>query len=703
MVNRTRRRVDRACWTAALLLAWPPFAAASERIEAAGPVPTLDRLDVFELEVATDPQLSPDGRRVAYVRRSMDIMTDRAVGSLWIVDVDGGDHRPLVADTGSHGSPRFSPDGTRLAWVTAAGSRGAEIHVRWLDTGQTALISNLPTAPANLAWSPDGAMIAFTMLVPQPAPPLASPPQRPEGAEWAEPVQVIDRVTYRFDGAGYLQRGHAHLFVIPATGGTPRQLTRGDFQHGGALSWSPDGRYIAFAATREDDWERRFRENEIWRVDVSSGELTRLTDFPGPANAPAWSPDGRHIAFRGFADARLSFQPQQLQLLDTRSGEVRSLTGELDRNVGDFAWRSADELVIRHDDQGRRHLASIDLEGHLTPLTDAVGGTGIGRPYTSGDFSSARDGTIAFTLGSPERPADVAVLSRGRVTRLTDLNEDLLAHRRLGRVEAVRWPSSVGDHEIQGWLVTPPDFDPSRQYPLLLEIHGGPHTAYGPHFSAEVQLYAAAGYVVLYANPRGSTSYGAGFANEIHHDYPGRDYDDLMSGVDAVLARGFVDPRQLFVTGGSGGGVLTAWIVGKTDRFAAAVSAKPVINWVSFALTADIGLRVTDGTWFERWPWETPEHYWARSPLSLVGNVSTPTMLLTGEQDHRTPITESEQYYQALQARGVDTLLVRVPGASHSIYARPSQLIAKVDNILAWFARYRTDTTSPSDPDRNGD
>ncbi len=240
---------------------------------------------------------------------------------------------------------------------------------------------------------------------------------------------------------------------------------------------------------------------------------------------------------------------------------------------------------------------------------------------------------------------------------------------------------------MQGWLVTPPDFDPSKKYPLLLEIHGGPFAAYGPQFSAEIQLYAAAGYVVLYSNPRGSTSYGYDFANEIHHNYPGQDYDDLMSGVDAVLARGFIDEESLFVTGGSGGGVLTAWIVGKTDRFRAAVVAKPVINWADFALTSD-GAPFYSMYWFEKMPWEDPDAYWARSPLSLVGNVTTPTALLSGEVDYRTPLEQSEQFYEALKIRKVDTILVQIPEASHGIGARPSHLIAKVDNILAWFARY---------------
>jgi dipeptidyl aminopeptidase/acylaminoacyl peptidase len=287
----------------------------------------------------------------------------------------------------------------------------------------------------------------------------------------------------------------------------------------------------------------------------------------------------------------------------------------------------------------------------------------------------------------------------GRI--LTALNEDVFGARTLGAVEEMTWASSFDARKIQGWLVKPPDFEPGKKYPLVLEIHGGPFADYGNRFGADMQLYAAAGYVVLYTNPRGSTSYGEEFGNLIHHAYPGHDYEDLMSGVDAAIARGFVDPANLFVTGGSGGGVLTSWIIGKTDRFRAAVVQKPVINWMSFVLTADEAAFFTK-YWFPALPWEKPEAYLARSPISLVGNVKTPTLLITGEVDYRTPISETEQYYQALKLRKVEAAMVRIPDASHGIDDRPSNLIAKVAHILAWFGKHRSDSPSASAPIRSG-
>jgi len=646
--------------------------------------------DVFQLEIAGDPQISPDGSQVAYARRSNDIMTDRTRSNIWIVGTNGRGHRPLLSGTDSYSSPRWSPAGDRLAYISSVEGRGPELYVRWMDTGQTALLSNLPTSPGAISWSSDGSQIAFTALVKGEGVTLAKPPAKPEGAEWAPPVIVIDKLYYRADGRGYLEPGYTHLFVIPADGGTPRQVTSGEFNHGGSLAWAPDGQSIVLSSNREDDWEFNRRNTELWSVNVADGEMTQLTERFGPDAAATYSPDGSKIAYIGYDDKKMGYHNANVYVMNVSDRSIDELTTDFDRSVGDAAWAgSSSRLYIQYDDHGKRHLATLSMNGNVDSIVDDIGGVGVSRPYATGGFSVADNGAYAYTAGTPNRPADVAAGRRGGApSKLTNLNDDLLAHKALGNVEEITWTSSVGDHEVQGWIVTPPDFDAEKDYPLVLEIHGGPFAAYGPHFSVEAQLYAAAGYVVLYTNPRGSTSYGYDFANEIHHDYPGQDYDDLMSGVDAVVARGYIDEEQLFVTGGSGGGVLSAWIVGKTDRFAAAVVAKPVINWVSEALYSDISTMVP-GYWFEKLPWEDPVEYWRRSPLSLVGNVSTPTMLMAGENDHRTPIPESEQYYQALKLRKIDSALVRVPESSHGIASRPSNQIAKVDNILAWFAKYR--------------
>lgn len=652
--------------------------------------------DLFNLEVASDPQVAPDGKTVVYVRRSNDIMTDRARSTLWTIDVASGAQAPLVAEAGSHSQPRWSPDGRRLAYISNAGdATTAQLYVRWMQTGATARITSLPATPQDITWSPDGTRLAWTLFVADEGARLGAAPARPDGAKWAEPLQVIDKVIYRTDGGGYGKPGHAQIFWVAADGGAPIQLTSGAHHLRGGLAWSADGRAILFSANFKPDWQRDLVDTEVHEVALASREVRTLTQRNGPDNAPTVSPDGRWIAYVGFDDRGLGYQNQQLSVMRRDGSGARVLTATLDRSVGAPVW-SADSraIYVGYDDRGGMRVARVGLDGKITPAAHGLVSSSLDRPYSGGEFTVAHNGTLAFTGAADDRPADVWVARHGKTRRLTRLNEALLESRQLGKIDKLAVTAFDG-LPIDAWLVTPPGFDPAKKYPLILEIHGGPYAAYGPSFATDYQLYAAAGYVVAYANPRGSTSYGEAFANHIDKAYPGHDYDDLMSVVDAALARGFVDPERLFVTGGSGGGVLTAWIVGKTDRFRAAVTQKPVINWSSFVLTADMTPYFAR-YWFGKYPWEDPQGYWARSPLSLVGNVKTPTLVVVGSADYRTPVSESEQYYEALQLRGVPTALVKVPGANHGgLAARPSQSAAKAAAILAWFARYGNASTAP--------
>jgi dipeptidyl aminopeptidase/acylaminoacyl peptidase len=670
--------------TAALLLAVPATGAPPE-----SPPTAFEGRDLFALQQATDPQIRPDGGAVAYVRVGFEILTDRSRRSIWSIDLATGEESPLIAGAGTHGAPRWSPDGRRLAFISTVEGKRPQLFVRWMESGAVAQLAELTAAPNDLAWSADGRWIAFTMFAPDEKPKLGEAPPKPEGAEWAPPLQVISDITYRADGAGPLEPGYTHVYVVPASGGAPRQLTFGAFNESGPISWTPDGRHLLVSGNRHPDWRRQPLESEIYEVALADGTIRALTARRGPDAEPLVSPDGRAIAFLGFEDRMLSYQNARLQVMDRDGGAARSLTDALDRTIDQARW-AADgrSLIVRYDDRGITRLARVTLDGRLAPVAQGLSGAALDRPYTGGAFSVARDGTVALTLGSPQRPSEIAVVRDGRVRQLTRLNEQLEG-KRLGEVRPLPVTSSFDGRPIDAWIVTPPDYDPAKRYPLILEIHGGPFAAYGPIFATDLQLYAAAGYAVLYANPRGSTSYGEEFAQFIHHRYPSEDYDDLISAVDAAIAAGVADPENLFVTGGSGGGVLTAWIVGKTDRFRAAATQKPVINWTSTALTTDI-YTFMPKYWFEKLPWEDPEAYWKVSPLSLVGNVKTPTLVVVGDQDLRTPVADSEQYYQALQLRGVPTALVKVPGASHSgLTARPSQSAAKASAILAWFERYR--------------
>lgn len=643
--------------------------------------------DVFELEWADEPRISPDGRQALYVRRFNDVMTDRTRSHVWLADLDGGLHEPLLADTGSYSSPRWSPDGTRIAYMKSDSGRTG-LYVHYLSSGREALLESFEEKPGDLTWSPGGDMLAFSMAVKGESENLVSKPKKPEGADWAEPPVVIDRARYRTNSEGFLDLAYDHIFVIPAIGGAERQLTSGDFHHNGPLSFTPDGEEILFSANRNDDWELEVREADIFSVNVSSGDLTQITDVPGVEASPKVSPNGRYIAYLRTENVREPFVATTVFVMDRDGGNARNLTESLDRRAGNLQWLSNNEMTFTYQNRGENMIGAVSVNGTRRVAVEGIGGTTIGRPYVSGTYDAGR-GALVYTKGSAHRPADLYSYKNGRTRRLTALNEDLLAHRDLGDIRMFTYESSLDGLEIQGWMITPPGFEEGKTYPLIIEIHGGPHLAYGPHFSAELQRMAAAGYVVIYDNHRGSIGYGSDFANLLKYKYSSPDdFADHMSAVDWAIDNGFADENNLFIAGGSAGGIATAYAIGLTDRFNAAMAAKPVINWVSKVLTADsyIGQIATQ---FPGPPWEELEHYWERSPLSLVGNVETPTMLITGEVDYRTPISETEQFYQALQLRRVPSVMVRIPGSHHGIAGRPSRLNAKTDYTLAWFEKHR--------------
>ncbi|MEM9495845.1 MAG: S9 family peptidase [Pseudomonadota bacterium] len=644
--------------------------------------------DVFDLEWADEPQISPDGKQALYVRRSNDVMTDRTRSHVWLVALDGGAHEPFLADAGSYSSPRWSPDGKRVAYMKNTGDRTG-LYVHYLGSGRDALIGAFDEAPGDLTWSPAGDIIAFSMAVEAESENLVSKPKKPEGAEWAEPPRVIDRARYRTNGEGFLDLAYNHVFTIPADGGTERQLTAGDFHHTGPLSFTPDGRDILFSANRHEDWELESREADIFSVNVKSGELTQLTDLPGVEASPKVSPDGRFVAYLRTENEPEPFVATNVFLMDRDGANKRNLTESLDRRTGDLQWLSGSEVAFTYNNRGENIIGVVGTNGQRRVAVEGISGTSIGRPYVSGAYDAGPGGALVYTKGNAQRPADLYSQKMGRTRRLTSLNEDLLAHRDLGEVRTFTYASSLDGLEVQGWMITPPGYEEGETYPLIIEIHGGPHLAYGPHFSAELQRMAAAGYVVIYDNHRGSIGYGSEFANLLKYKYSSPDdFADHMSAVDWAIDNGFADEKNLFIAGGSAGGIATAYAIGLTNRFNAAMAAKPVINWVSKVLTADsyIGQIANQ---FPGPPWEELDHYWERSPLSLVGNVETPTMLITGEVDYRTPISETEQFYQALQLRRVPSVMVRIPGANHGIAGRPSRLNAKTDYTLAWFEKYR--------------
>ncbi|HXL21180.1 MAG TPA: S9 family peptidase [Candidatus Dormibacteraeota bacterium] len=627
-----------------------------------------------------------------YVRRFADPMTDRRYANLWIINADGSDHRPLSTGNRNDVSPRWSPDGSRLAYLSDADGK-QQIYIRWMDSGQTARVTNLEQAPDAISWSPDGKMLSFSALVLGKGPHLADLPTPPAGAKWADPATAYDRLVYRFNGVGYLKPGYMQVFVVSAEGGSPRQISNGNFPNGGnefgpsRASWTPDGKFLIVSVNRHPESDHAFFDDEVYEFSVADGSLRALTNRKGPDNSPVVSPNGKWIAYTGYDDRYQGHQSTQLYLMNREGSGSRSLSEKLDRDIADAQWAPDNSgIYFRYDEQGDSKIGFYSTDGAFKKITDHVASTT--NAGGSGSFSIARNGTIAYTYGRTDIPGDIATLTSGATKVLTSLNQDLLAQKKPGHVEEIWYESSKDKRKIQGWIVQPPDFDPAKKYPLILEIHGGPFANYGDRFDFEKQVLASRGYVVLYTNPRGSTSYGEEFSNLIHHAYPGDDFDDLNSGVDAVIAKGYIDSNNLFVTGGSGGGVLTCWTIEHTDRFRAAAPLYPVINWYSFALTSDIPF-ITK-YWFAGNPWDNTENYMQRSLTNLVSKIKTPSLVMTGEADYRTPISEAEQFYEALKLLNVEAVLVRVPEEPHGIARRPSHHIAKMLYIAGWFDQHKS-------------
>ncbi|MDP2320460.1 MAG: S9 family peptidase [Acidobacteriota bacterium] len=642
-----------------------------------------DRLNLdlyWEFETVSDPRLSPDGAQIIYTRGWIDKVNDKRESSLWIMNADGGKNRFLARGSNA----RWSPSGDRIAYTAQGEPKGSQIFVRYMDAeGATSQVTRVEKSPTGVAWSPDGTKLGFVMSVESRNAWPIKMPRAPEGAKWTEAPRIVERLDYRSDGVGFDDDAFRHVFVVPATGGTARQLTDGQWHHNG-IEWTPDSKQILFGSNRVADAEYQFRESDIYSVAVDTGAIRQLTSRKGPDGSPQVSPDGKRVAYVGYDQSRNTWQDSKLYVMNIDGTNHRMVSGEWDRSPQNVMWKEdGTGLYFTAQDQGSQNLYVLPLAGDRSDVV---------QPLTKGTYmlttASVVKGKAVGVLTSPNAPADIIsfdVAAPEKIRQLTNVNDDILAGKKLGAVKEMWYTSSDG-MKIQGWYITPPDFDATKKYPLQLHIHGGPHSMYGVGFNYGWQEQAANGYVVLYTNPRGSTGYGSSFGNQINNAYPSKDYDDLMAGVDEVLKQGFVDERNLFVTGCSGGGVLTAWIVGKTDRFAAASANCPVIDWLSFVGT-------TDGAgWyhnFAKLPWEDPSEHIRRSPLTYVGNVKTPTMLMTGVNDLRTPMPQTEQFYSALKLLKVPTAMLRFNDEAHGTSSKPSNFVRTQLYLRHWFDKYK--------------
>ena len=639
----------------------------------------------LDWERVRDAQISPDGSRIVYTREHVNTIEDKWDAETWIVNGDGSQHRFLVKGS----SARWSSDGKRLLYLGDGEPKGSQIFVRWVDVdGPATQVTHVAETPRNVAWSPDGKSIAFSMFEAEQEKWPISMPGEPKGAKWTPAPRVVGTLHYRQDRVGFLEDGYTRLFVVPADGGTARPLTTGKWSVGAGelraaatIDWTPDGKSIVFDGVREGDADLKYQESSLYVVDVATAAIRELVTKPGSWSNPEVSPDGKLVAFTGYETSGRTHTVSDLFVVPIGGGAIRKISGDYDRDPANLKWSpDGSGVYFDADDRGSRNVQFAAQTGGVKSITT-------GTHVLTFD-SASKDLVAAGTSADFDHPQDVVRYSLkggGPIAKLTDVNGDVLAGKQLAKIEEV-WYTSSGSTKVQGWIVKPPSFDASKKYPLILEIHGGPFSMYNVAFNWMFENFAANNYVVLYTNPRGSTGYGGAFSNGIDHNYPGPDYDDLMAGVDTVVGKGYIDTSRMYVSGCSGGGVLSSWVIGHTDRFAAAAVRCPVIDWISMAGHTDIPLFTY--SFFKKPFWEDPSDWLAHSSVMSVGKVTTPTLLMTGVLDRRTPMPQTEEYYAALKVKGVPAKLLQFNEEYHGTGTRPSNYIRTQLYMMSWFSKY---------------
>ncbi|HYL55533.1 MAG TPA: S9 family peptidase [Gemmatimonadales bacterium] len=660
--------------------------------------------DLFAFRWVASPQISPDGRQAAYVLVTVDAKHDGYETSLWLVATDGASP-PRRITAGPHdAAPRWAPDGSAIAFLRPQNGH-SQIYLLSLTGGEAQQLTDLPKGAGPAAWSPDGKTLAFVTSTTPEDIAKADKPEKKE--EPKSDVRVITLAEYRADDEGYLDpTEHGHIWTVPAAmpGEHPakaHQVTSGTYDEE-IPQWSRDGARIYFVSDRVAESYYYPPDNDFYSVPAAGGAMDAVADIDGPIFGPAVSPDGKAVAFRGWINPKAPRSYQESDLFVSRAGKATNLTADYDFDMGGAVlgdqapprggegsspniWSADGKYVmVTTTEHGRSNLIRFDAQ------------TGAREPLTTGDhavlaYTATPDAKrFVLTIGDPTHLPDAYALDpqTKRLTQLTHVNDSLFSKLQLVTPEDF-WYTSFDGRKVETWIMKPVGFTSGKKYPLILNIHGGPHTAYGYIFFHEMQWMAAKGYVVVYPNPRGSTTYGQEFGNIIQYKYPGDDYRDLMIAVDSLIRRGYVDSTKLGVTGGSGGGLLTDWTVGHTHRFKAAVSQRDVADWLGFWYTADFTL--FQPTWFRSVPFRDPQEYLVRSPVRYADSVTTPLMFILGDEDYRAPPNQGgEALFRALKYLKKTTVMVRFPGESHELSrsGKPMHRVERLQHILAWFDKY---------------
>jgi len=654
----------------------------------------LQLIDIFEFSYPLSIKQSSTGEWLTFIRQSADIMTDENDFSLWLIRTNGEDLQQIGDDDHFSGQVAWAPSGNKFAFLSNREGRPA-IFIQDANTGAVERASDfIGGFPSELRWSPDESKIAFSMTHSL-APPLSIViPDAPEGASWKADPRIFDDLDYLAADGSMISESVRQIHILNLEDGSVSQITQSNKSIGLTMDWMPNEDAIITEGYSTEDHNRYPFERDIFTVHIDNGEIHSLTNRDGYEGRAKASPSGDKIAFIAYDESYPGYPGYSFGMvfvMDNDGSNIVNLyeSGHFDRSVYDFDWDPNEEsLLIMYDDQGDTKLGRMALDGTVTKILDKLGAGALAYPQGFA-FSVASNGNIIYSRKDEKSPGDIFIFeAKSQESRpVTNLNP-FLENKKLGSVSHFDYQSSLDNTQLEGWYILPPDFDQTQSYPLLLEIHGGPYSNYGARFDLEKQIYASAGYIVAYVNPRGSTSHGKDFLATVFRKFPADDVQDLIDGVEFLQETLPIKRDQKFVVGGSAGGMLATAVIEETHQFSAAAILYPLADFASYVISSAPWVEVMQATFAEP-PWRDPEPYFERSVLSHVEKIDTPALLMTGGKDHQSPVFQTESIYRALRWEGKDALLVIVPDETHGIRDHPSHYMTKLQTVITWFEKFR--------------